>query len=403
MTTNKDDAYCATRFIILLFILLTTISYGYALYYNRYNGDFLRTKVALSQSQLFFNYIISLLPYIGLWIIYKHFKKKPANIKKIEIPVHFFKQFLYFVFFASTTVTLLYGVGKMGAPAYQAPTLIKSFIIVLNRFPLLYLGMVFILLSNNKSHILIIATMMVILGILRAGLGVFLCLALVFILKYYANIFRFVKRRWLLIIIISIFSPFLVQKMYSLRSSLRDDYRIEKEDLITGKLCGRLSTFGNYCFIMQNSDYFKRHIHELDGSYYQKMAASAVVGESMMPGTRPEKMIIEAGGSSSKNVGFMCGVPGILLISSYKSPWLLWVNLLTIIMLVICAFKIARRFDTPFANEIAFLFMIYPVLSGVGSEYALFGFILLSFFVFILVVKLLSAKKQINSPKTKQQ
>jgi hypothetical protein len=370
-------------------MLFTTISYGYALYYHRYNGDYWGMEVTLTQGQLFLSYIVSLLPFVGLWVVYEYFKRKPIKKRQVKIPMLFFRQFLCVVFFASLAATLLYGVGKMANPPYQAPFFVKFFIVILNRFPLTYLASLFILLSNSKINIITIAVMTIILGVVRAGLGVFLFLGLAFLLKYYTQLFHYVRKRLILTVFVVIISPFLIQQLYNIRASLRSgEAKIEeRENLIAGKLCGRLSSFANLCFIQENENYFRKRSYELGNWFVQQPVASAVVGNSVDPLLNPGKMMIEASGGNSKNVLFMCGTPGILLLSYYKSPHLALLNLLTIMALVVCAFKVSRCFKTPFANEIAVLFMVTPILSGVSKEFAFLTFILLLFLMLICVVK----------------
>jgi hypothetical protein len=287
-------------------------------------------------------------------------------------------------------VTLLYGVGKMGNPDYQAPFAVKPFIIILNRFPLSYLGLLFILVSNKRRHIFIITTMMIILGIARAGLGIFLFLGIVFLLKS-SNIILYIKKRFLLFVVIMIIFPMFVTYMYQVRSSMRvEGSTTTGEFILTGVLIGRLSSFSNAGFIMQYENSFRTQTSQLDPFYYQKFVMSAVGGESLTPKLRPEKMLPEAAGAYMQYGSYMCGTPGNLLFSYYKHPFIALLNFLTMMGIVMCTFKVSRRFKTKYANEIGILFMIYPVLSGVGNEYAFLLFVLFLFLVLILIMNSLS-------------
>ena len=169
----KDSSYKATKKIYLFFLFSSVASFFYAIVKQRYNGDFLGIQVELSYTILTFNLILSLIPFFLIWIIYKKYKKKTKS-GSVAIPLKFFGQFLFLLIVWNIIVTIIYGVGVIAAPAYEAPPFIKIIIQILNRFNYSYGFFLYILLTpkKNKTQFYLLF-LIIVLSFLIAGLGVF--------------------------------------------------------------------------------------------------------------------------------------------------------------------------------------------------------------------------------------
>ena len=80
---EEIDAYKGCKLILFINIFYITISYLYALIRREYNGDFLDIPVNLNPFFLSLVWIISIIPFLGLWLLYKKYKKNHIPYKKV--------------------------------------------------------------------------------------------------------------------------------------------------------------------------------------------------------------------------------------------------------------------------------------------------------------------------------
>jgi hypothetical protein len=200
----------AARGLYFFFLFTSVSSFLYALIRGKLNGDFLGVEVTISVWLLLINLVFTLLPFYILWKFYCYFKNKQ---KLFDNAFHLknFSIFLFTIIFLNIIVTLLYGVGIMAAPNYEAPGYIKPFIQILNRFSYTYGSFIYIIAvpKKNKTQIALVI-LLIFLSYLRAGLGIFLYLAMLFYLKYFNEVFKIFKKHLLVVILILFTTPFIV-------------------------------------------------------------------------------------------------------------------------------------------------------------------------------------------------
>ena len=397
---NDSDSIKSAKHLYLFFVFTAFLSFLYALFTGRLNGDFLGVEVTLPFWLLTVNFIFTILPFFVTWKIYLYYKKKEIK-NRITIPIVFFQYFLIFIIIWNIIVTILFGVGVMAAPPYEAPPLIKLVIQVMNRFNYSYGAFIYILLvpKKNKFQFLLVF-MLLVLAYLRAGLGVFLYFGMLFYIKYFYEVNSFVKKQKIMFIFFVIFFPVFFSALYNLRSTLRgkEDNEVSN-DPILGVLVGRLSSFSDSAFILQEFPLFYISAQELDSFYFQKQALGGVFSQGFMPANRPEVMLFKFYyENSDDNVTYMAGTQGNLYLSLFKSPFVFMLNLGTIVIYIISTFYVFRLLRFDYAHELAFLLLLYVLMSGVSNEYAFLIFSIFVFVVLFMVVNLLKkSKKNENS------
>ncbi|MRX67932.1 hypothetical protein SAMN06265349_105308 [Flavobacterium resistens] len=386
----------SVKHLYFFFIITSFTSFLYAVFKGRLNGDFLGVEVVLPFWLLVINLLFTILPFIVTWKIYLYFKKKKIN-KCITMPVRFFEIFLIFLIIWNVAVTLIYGVGVLAAPPYEAPPIIKPIIQIMNRFNYFYGAFIYILLvpKKNKFQFLLVILLLV-LAYLRAGLGVLLYFGMLFYIKYFVEVNLFFKKQKIIILILLFFFPIVVNGLYELRSILRGQETEETySDPILGVLMGRLSSFSDSAFIMQEAPVFFISAQELDPLYFQKQALGGVLSLDYMPAHRPETMLFKFYYENSEdNVAYMAGTQGNLYLSLFKSPLVLVLNILTIFLYIISTFIVFRMLRFEYANELAFMLLLYVLMSGVSNEYAFLIFSIFVYVVLFMVVNFLNFKKK---------
>ena len=166
------------KLLIFFPLFYNTVNLLYCLYSGCFTGDYLGITVN-NYNLLFVTYVCSFIPQIVLWEIYKWHKKRQAMHPShgIQINLSFLRLFVYFIFFWHISVSLLFGVNQLGEDAYQAPSFIKVFIQIFNRFPPNLIGAFYIALCGNKrfSEFLKIALLMVVFGLVKKSISSLYC------------------------------------------------------------------------------------------------------------------------------------------------------------------------------------------------------------------------------------
>lgn len=395
----SDDGYKATRIFVFIFVLFAVFSFLYSITTGNFNGDFIDHEVTLSKLLLFVNLVLTIIPYWLLWITYKFFKKKDVY-HQITIPMKGFEFFVLTLLIINIITTIFFGVGKAASEVYEAPAVIKPFIQVLNRIDIGYISFLFILISKNKIAIYRTLILLILISALKASIGVFLSIFLVFGLKNYSDIKEYFKTKKTIVLLIILVTPIFIQTIYEIRDQMRyqnnDKQELKASKLIFGKLIGRLSSFSNSAFIIQEAVFFAVQSKSLDNFYFQKQALGGVFGANFLPVETPELLMIGTQGNTSRTVSFMTGTQGNLIISIFKSFKEFIVNIFTIFLMVFSTFSLIRLLRLNYANEYAVILLIYPITSGVGNEYAMVLFSVIFLVAFFLVVNTLHRKHNLN-------
>lgn len=388
-----DDDVRAARSCALLFMLAVVVSFGYIISTGTYNGDFYGVPEQLGLVGQVGMLILGSMPYAIGWWMYRYFKARPIQgsvaVSGHRVTLTFFILAVWFMVLAYN-----YEVGVLGKPLYEAPAIITPFIQLTNRINPFYLGVLFILVHRGSRKVLLLGiACLIALGILRAGLGVFLYIFLALLVRHYRKIVNYLTRNRVTIIMVLLALPMAVTELYSLRSTLRaHDESVElvmsASEVITAKLMGRLSSLSNSNMVVQESSFFSKEVAKLDPLYFQLQALGGVFGASFIPVNIPERMLINVNGEDFFDVSFMVGVPGNLFLALLISPILFLLNLVTLLLMCAATFYFARKLKFPLSNEFALLLLLYPLTSGVSNEFSSLAMALLSFCVLFSVLNI---------------
>lgn len=370
---TPPPAYRGAKACVLLFVLSAMISFGYVALTGTYNGDFFGVEETLGLFRQAVMLVLGLAPYAVGWLLYRHYKAKPyAGVIPVpdrRLTATFFVIVAWFIFLAAK-----YDVGVLTKGDYDAPALIKPFIQVSNRINPFYLGVMFILGHRGSRRVLAAGVLSLIaLGILRAGLGVFLYILLAFIIRDYARCAEFIRRRKTVVLAVALAAPLVVSQLYALRSSLREvDSELEftATQVITARLVGRLSSFSNSSLTLQESPHFESIADQLDPLYFERQMFGGIFGIVFLPTVTPERMLINVFGGDFMDVSFMVGLPGNLYLAWLKSPVIAVVNAALVVLVCAATFRLARLMRMRHANEFALMLLLYPLTSGVGNEFS---------------------------------
>lgn len=388
----------SVRHIYLFFVIAAVLSFLYATVKNRLNGDFLGVEVTLPFWLLLLNLIFSILPFFFTWRVYLYFNKRAVR-RRITIPITFFGYFLVGLIIWNAIVTIIFGVGIMGATPYEAPPIFKPIIQIMNRFNAYYgVFLYFLVVPKKNKTQFILVIMALVLAYLRAGLGLFLYLAMFGYLKYFIEISSFIKKQKMVVITLLCLFPILFTGLYELRNTLRNQESKEAiTDPILGVLVGRLSSFSDSAFILQEAPYFFLGAKNLDSFYFQKQALGGVISQDFMPEIRPEIMLFKFYYEDSEdNVAYMAGTQGNLYLSLFHSGFTFFLNLTTIILFIYITFYVFRLLRFNYSNEMAFILLLYVLMSGVSNEYAFLIFSIFIYLFLFLIVNLLGNLKNNN-------
>lgn len=388
------NAYKAIRFIFFINIFYVTVSYIYALTTQEYNGDFLNVPVRLNTTILSIIYVVCLIPYWIQWKIYKYFKNKKNTLKKVYVNTKLVEPFVILLLLAHIFIIIVFGVNRVGAPPYQAPAFIKLLIQILLRFDAILWGSFLILFLPQKKlkTTLLISFLLILIGILKGSLGIVNTIFLLFFIKYYKDIVCFIKKKISIVIIIAFLFPTLVEFAYTQRNLIRniqyEEEKLEPGRLITGKLVGRLSSFSNAAFLIDDAPKYILMAQGFDNYFYQKGMLISIDAATYGKGNySPEKYLKP---NTPDGISFMLGTTGILIFSLYKSSSTLIINIISIIIISLLIFEILRRVKFDYNIELSHILLLYPTLSGVSSEYSFILLILIVFFITLLFFSVLN-------------
>lgn len=370
---NPKDYYAA-RACTVAFAGAALLSFLYVVITGTYNGDF----YGVAQTLGFFGQTVILflcvLPYLFGWKLYKFFKFRP-QARTIAVPtgrltVVFFAVVLWFIVLA-----VKYDVGVLGQPIYEAPALIKVLIQISNRLNPYYLGVLFILLHRGSRKVLWLGiVLLIMLGILRAGLGVFIYIFMALLVREYAAITKYAKTHRVKIAIVVLLFPTAVSQLYGLRATLRHEETSEvvmtATEIVLARFVGRLSSYSDTALTIQETNLFHAEIHRLDPLYFAQQGFGGIFGVAFIPDVTPERLLINVYGGDLRDVSFMVGMPGNLYLAAMLSPAVFLLNLALIVFMSLLIFFFARKLRVPVANEFALVLLLYPLTSGVGNEFS---------------------------------
>jgi hypothetical protein len=401
-STDRVASAAAAHSCLLLFGGAAVLSFGYVQLTGNFNGDFFGVPASLSPWTEAGLLLLSLLPYFFAWLLYKFFSRRRAKFT-IAVPhraltVTFFLLVLWFI-----ALTLKYDVGVLGKEIYDAPAAIKPFIQISNRLNPFYLGVLFILTHRGTAKVRWTGILLLItLGILRAGLGVFLYVGLALLIRNHERLGTYLRRHRITVVAVIVIAPTFIAQMYDLRSSLREsapsDTAMTVTEIVVARLVGRLSSYPNSTYVFQESNHFQSEVRRLDPSYYAQQALGGVIGVAFLPAVTPERMLIGVDGTDYFDVSFMVGVPGNLYLAWLIGPEVFVVNIVLMTVMSAMVFFFARRLRVRYANEFALMLLLYPLTSGVGNEFSTLATAVAAFCVLFLLINALSMQRPTTPP-----
>lgn len=380
----------AARLCLWFYIAMLSISIGYILITGELNGDFYGVPLSLSGWEFLFVTLISIAPYLVGYVAYRLFTRNASlptvRVSNTLLGGTFFIVTIYFIVLA-----IEFGVGVLGREIYEAPELLKPFIQVTNRINPFYLGVWFIVGYQGSKKIITLGIFLLItLGLLRAGLGVFMYVLLALVIRNHQSLRGAFRRHFFKLAVSLVLLPIIATQLYAIRSEMRESQDINLEltvvEVVAARLVGRLSSISNTVFIFQNSHQFQSDVTALDPWYFQRQTLAPLFGVGIVPETIPERLLINVNGGSLFDVSFMTGVPGNFYMAWLIHPIIALINAITMIFMVWLSFFFANKLDLPYRNEICFMLLLYPITSGVGSE---FSFIAVSMVALLVLFKLL--------------
>jgi hypothetical protein len=368
-----QDPLAPSRAFVWLFGGFAVASYGYCLVTGTYNGDFFGSEVTLSVAALTVVLGLALLPFAAAWRLFRAVRTGPPGLE-VQIPTVPFAIVVAALFAWNIYVTAAYGVAVMMQDVYTAPAAIRPFIQVTNRFNPMLIGMLFILATPRKARYdAPVAVAMLALSVLRASLGALLFLGIVLGYKYFERAVRTRRRLVTAAAIFLVGIPVTAGLLYGLRGSLREE--VEQEvalaDLVFAQLIGRLSSFSDTAYILQEPGEFAGAVAEMEATFYQRQILGSLVHSSFLPTTTPERILVAVRtGVELETVNHMPGVPGSLALSWMRSRFVFVLNLATLVLLVAGILYAAHQFAHPALKDSGMLLLLYPLTSGVSYEFS---------------------------------
>ncbi len=383
----------SASFFYKFFLTVTVLSFIYSLF-GEYNGDYLGVPVTLNFTLLFINLILAILPYFLFWRLYLNQKKNAkATVKYVSRNLIFCLILILFIY--NLFAIIIYGVGVAEAPVYTAPFYIKPLIQILNRISFGYFIFYFILINDSFILNFISVLMLITLNYLSHGLGSIFFLGFIYIIKYQDRLVYIIKKNYIILIFLLLTTPFLLTVLFSVRDQLRgnESKELTLNEFFFGRFVGRLSSFSNSAIILQEPGYFLLVSNtELDRFYYQIQIFKGLFGGDYRE-KKPElymKGVYDT--VVDPNSAFMTSTQGNAMISFLRSPLNMLLNLFTLFIMVYLIFRLSFFLNFKNCHEYAFLLAIYPITSGVPTEFIT----IITTFVFIIFTNYIFLKIQNN-------
>jgi len=371
-----DDQQRATQRVWLvyaLFIGATIAGFLYCFILGQFNGDFFPQPVFVPVWTLFIVLVLSIMPHLFAFRLAGIFEKIKAR-SVYQAGNTSLLMLLLISSLSHIAVTILYGVGIMDREVYTAPATVMPFIQVLNRVDPFYVGVFFILATPKRlSTDLLAVVLMMAIGFLRAGLGVFNYIVIAMAVKYSVELLSMFRRSPWIAIAAATGLPLVISPLYELRNQLRghSQFDLDMSEVLFGRFIGRLSSYSNVAFIEQNSQSFDWGARSLEPLFYVKQMLQPILGSGIAPVMTPEKLLIAGTQSYEGYSSFMTGVPGNFIMAWSLSPGVAIVNLLLMIGMVCGILWLSRYLHGGAAGAFGLSMLVYPLTSGVASEFSL--------------------------------
>jgi len=329
----------------------------------------------------------------------------------VSIPVRFLKIFLLCIIIFHILVTLVWGVGIMGHPVYQAPSYIRGLIQVALRIDIIFGIYLVVLLSKKKFFNIVLIVGFITISLLRFSLGFLAVFGFLFLVINFKKIQNFFKKKRTLVFVLLIIVPILVPSGVRIIFDIRDEMRgavknsrinFSAEEIFFGLLVGRLSSFSNSAIILERRDSMSRIVNNFPWYRYPQEALTVFYGGLIgtAPYTTYQRIMHDNDGFYTTIFSRMIGAQGVLLLGLYQSLVVLIVNLMTLLIIVTSAFRLGKYLNCPYVCELLFVTFSFNMMSGIPFEYLKNLLIVAIYIVIFLIINLLSGKSRVSLIKT---
>lgn len=356
-------------FVIGIYLAATLISYLYVLYNNYYNGDFIKRDVNISLGELSAILIFTCLPILYIYYLYCRYDRREC--RSISYNFILIRNITWAVIFLQICLRFS-GYGTMGSDS-TAMTLNPLSILraVAYKIPVFPFVVIYTLGSKYKRGVYLTLFLFCIFSIIQKSLGGIFTSALLLVYKY-PEIIAYFKRHWVIGLLLILLLPSIVTIGYQLRDTLRSGSGMAEttaEDLVAGKLCGRLSSFSSNAYIYQNIISIATVADEVPSAffYYDPLHFFGIRPTFKSTGSFIETEIKHG---KDENYSTMGGIGGVLVISAVKGIPVLIANLLFIIIVPWLLFILVKKMKLKNAAGVALFLSIWFSVNGDSSDIA---------------------------------
>jgi hypothetical protein len=185
--------------------------------------------------------------------------------------------------------------------------------------------------------------------------------------------------------------PQMVGKLYGLRDILRNTKTISSmitpTGIIFGKLIGRLSSFSNSAYILENRQTMTNIVSRFSLFQYPQEALDVFHNVEKKEKQSYRNIMLDSEGKYYSKIRFtlMAGTQGILLLGFYQSPLGFLINLMTLILIINTTFKLVSVLQNDKIKDIVFLYFCFSIISGTAAGWlGVFVYLLLYISLFLL-------------------
>ena len=361
---SRIDTYGA-KLVLLPYMLAIIGSCLYTIILGVYNGDFIQRDVLFPLPALLVIAVLTIIPYIGIYGLYKRYRSKETENVPDKFKVAIIRNITWLLLLVHIGL-LFTGYGQMGTSieidgGFFSYIRSAFFKLMVRPWVIAYL-----LISNSRKNLAVTVLLFSIHTILAHSLGGFFILLLILLFRQGKKVKSFVKRNFLFVLAILYSVPIVVSSAYNVRAQLRGQGGMSETsnmDIMVGKLCGRISSFSNSAYILQNSS---QNVYDLElipdfFYFYDTLHYWGYRPEFKSTGFYVEEQIKH---SKLENSSTMPGVIGVLIMSYVKSPYIFLFNLFLMTFLLIIIFNLTKRIGFPNASGIAYILTIEFATSG---------------------------------------
>jgi len=362
-----------------------------------YNGDFQGIPIDQSNFEVWVNACTASIPYLVLYMII--LKTTPLRVSPIKLP-KVFVIFAIVILILSLILTLTYGVGIIGKEIYQAPILLKPFIVVISRIDVVVLTGILILSPYiNIRTALLAASLLLMITLYRTSLQyvafVSLLLFYKFMLSNNHKINKYNNQKIILIFLIIVaFITYITPDLYSFRDELRGSVSegMEIEDFIFGRLIGRLSNLSALLIFESRYVLFNNDIDQLYSLSYLADTLKYFWGSftSVLIISHYDYFTSILDPSAFGFYAMQTGVLPALGLSLMKSPIVMIFDAFVTCLFVFYTVRLSTFFLGESGKYLAMSLLIFAVLSGAPSQFSLPMIHLVVIAVVLKIIKYLS-------------